>query len=165
MIWRLSWRADPLAKAIADRHYNRQNADSAQFMPPGRAFVLRTEAAVWGTSWPYAEHVRHAWAGAWVCSIFRREGGGSAASEMIRQAVAATRWRYGEPPDLGMITFLDRAQVRPVPVRGALTWGRTWLLAGFRLVGETQGGLLALRLAPEDMPAPEMPLGATSRLW
>lgn len=28
-------------------------------------------------------------------------------------------------------------------------------LAGFREVGETKGGLLALQLLPEDMPEPE----------
>lgn len=164
MIWRLSWRADPLAKALADRHYNRQNAASAQFVPPGRCLVLRTEAALWVSSWPLAEYTKHAWAGAWVCSAFRREGG-PPASEMIRQAVAATRWRYGDPPALGMVTFLDRDQVRPVMARGVPTWGRTWRLAGFRDAGETAGGLLALRLAPEAMPAPESPMGATGRLF
>ena len=139
MIWSLSWRADPAAKVLADRHYNRQNADSAQFAPPGRCLVLRAPEAFWITSWPYAEFTKHAWAGAWVCSAFRREGGDVPASEMIQQEVAATRWRYGAPPALGMVTFLDRSQVQPVMVRGVPTWGRTWRLAGFREAGETAG--------------------------
>lgn len=77
------------------------------------------------------------------------------ASEMIRQAVAVTRFRYGNPPELGMITFLDRSKVKPVMVRGVATWGRTWIIAGFEHVGETKGGLMAFQLKPENMPAAE----------
>lgn len=40
-------------------------------------------------------------------------------------------------------------------VHGKKTWGRTYELAGFRVVGETKGGLLALQLLPEDMPEAE----------
>jgi len=49
-------------------------------------------------------------------------------------------------------------------VRGVKTWGRTWRLAGFEEVGETQGGLLALRIRAEDVPAPKAPLGVTMPL-
>lgn len=54
--WRLSWRADPAARAIADRHYNRQKPGAAQFVPPGRCLVLKAfdGSAVWVTSWPFA---------------------------------------------------------------------------------------------------------------
>lgn len=38
--WRLSWRADPRARPLADRHYNRQRIGAAQFVPPGRCLVL-----------------------------------------------------------------------------------------------------------------------------
>ena len=101
--------------------------------------------------------------GAWVCSCFRREGG-PLASEMIREAIAATRAIYGDPPALGMVTFLDRRHVRPVMVRGRETWGRTWLLSGFEPDGETIGGLLAFRLRPEAMPPPSHPDGAQMSL-
>lgn len=74
------------------------------------------------------------------------------ASEMIREAVAATRWHYGEPPLLGMITFVDRNKVKPTMVRGKPVWGWTYLKAGFVYAGETKGGLLALQLWPEAMP-------------
>lgn len=40
-------------------------------------------------------------------------------------------------------------------IHGVKTWGYTYKLAGFREVGETKGGLLALQLLPEDMPEPE----------
>ena len=33
-------------------------------------------------------------------------------------------------------------------------WGYSWKRAGFREVGETKGGLLAMQLLPDDMPEP-----------
>lgn len=156
MRWCLSHRADPAAAVLADRHYNRQKVGSPQFVPPGSCIVLLSDCgrAFWITSAPFAEYVKHAWAGSWVCSAFRSEGAGRA-SDLIRQAVAATRFHYGEPPELGMVTFIDRAKVRPTMVRGKAVWGWTWLKAGFSAVGETKGGLLALQLTPQNMPAPE----------
>ena len=160
MEWRLSNRADPEARVIADRHYNRQKPGSPQFVPPGRCLVLLAPGpCLWVTSWPFAQYVKHAWAGAWMCSCYRREGG-QRASDAIRDAVAATRWRYGEPPDLGMVTFLDPCRVRPIKTRGIETFGRTWFLAGFRPVGSTKGGLLAFQLLPCDMPDPYSPADA-----
>jgi len=146
--WWRSHRADPDVAPLADRHYNRQKVGSPQFAPPGRCLVLKTRPvdAFWITSWPFAEFVRHAWAGAWVCSAFRNEGE-TLSSLLIRDAVAATRAEYGEPPTLGMITFVNRSHVRR-----KRDWGRCYRKAGFRLVGETQGGLVALQLLPEDMP-------------
>ena len=153
--WCLSHRADPAAKTLADRHYNRQNAESPQFAPPGSCLVLVSDCAraFWITSWPKAEFVKHAWAGAWVCSAFRSEGAG-VASDLIRQALAATLAHYGDPPALGMITFIDRDEVKPTIVRSRPVWGWTWIKAGFREVGETKGGLLAFQLLPKDMPEP-----------
>lgn len=156
MKWCMSNRADPAALGLADRHYNRQKIGSPQFAPPGSCIVLLTDCgrAFWVTSYPKAEYVKHAWAGAWVCSAFRSEGAGRA-SDLIRSAVAATRAFYDEPPPLGMITFIDRAKVRPTMVRGCPVWGWTWHKAGFVDVGETKGGLLAMQLFPGDMPEPE----------
>lgn len=161
MIWRWSHRADERARLIADRHYNRQKPGTPQFVPPGRCLVLYAgrpgAEALWVTSWPFAQYVRHAWPGAWVCSAFRNEGAG-VASDLIRQAIAATRAVYGEAPTLGMITFVDRAKVRPTRVRGQDVWGWTYRRAGFRECGFTAGGLLALQLLPSDMPAAEFPV-------
>ena len=153
--WCISHRFDPAAVRIADRHYNRQKIGSPQFAPPGSCAVFLTDCgrAFWITSAPLAEWVRHAWAGAWVCSAFRSEGAGRA-SELIRQAVAATRAHYGEPPSLGMVTFIDRRKVRPTMVHGEPTWGWTYRKAGFVYVGETKGGLMVMQLLPPDMPGP-----------
>lgn len=152
-LWCKSHRADKAALPLADRHYNRQKIGSPQFMPPGSCCVFLTPCrrALWGTSFPKAQYVKHQWAGAWMCSIFRSEGAGTA-SELIRAAVAATRAHYGEPPELGMLTFVDREQVRPVMRRGVPKWGFTWIRAGFSFVGLTKGGLLAFQLLPKDMP-------------
>lgn len=154
MTWRLSWRADPVAARLADRHYNRQAVGSRQFVPPGRCLVLVSDddRAVWVSSWPFADYVRHAWAGAWINSLFRREGGDLLASEQIRQAVAATRWRWPDTPESGMVTFVDPSQVRR-----KRDPGRCYLRAGFRPVGTTAGGLLAFQLLEEDMPPPAAP--------
>ncbi len=165
MIWTLSNRADPRARELADRHYNRQKPGAPQFVPPGRCLVLYAETdtgrAFWVTSWPFAQYVKHAWAGAWVCSAFRNEGAGLA-SELILDAVAATRAHYGEPPERGMVTFIDRKKVHPTMVHGVETWGRTYELAGFRRVGETKGGLLAFQLLPEDMPPARAAAGVST---
>jgi hypothetical protein len=148
MIWTLAHRADKECNALAKEHYTCQSPDSNQFMPPGSCMVLKVSPrlAVWGTSYPKAEFVRHAWAGAWVCSIFRKTKGVGLASEMIREAVAATRWFYGEPPALGMITFIDTSKVEPIRRHGKDVWGYTYIKAGFKHVGHTAGGLMAFQL-------------------
>ena len=52
--WRLSWRADPVVARLADGHYSRQKPGTAQFVPPGSCFVLKTPdgRAGWVTSAP-----------------------------------------------------------------------------------------------------------------
>lgn len=156
MTWTLSHRFDPFAVALADRHYNRQKVGTPQFVPPGRCLVLLAGAALWVTSWPFAEYTKHAWAGAWVNSLFRREGGDERASTMIRDGIAASRWYWEEVPALGMVTFVDASKVKH-----KRDPGRCYLRAGFRHVGETQGGLMAFQMLPSEMPAAEPPHGVT----
>lgn len=155
MAWAISHRFDPRAVPLADRHYNRRKHGSPQFVPPGRNMVLLTEQAdaLWVSSWPFAEYVRHAWPGAWICSCFRNESD-ALSSDLIRQAVAATRWRWGEPPPLGIVTFVNAAKVRR-----KRDPGRCYLRAGWSVVGETKGGLVALQLLPAQMPPPMAPRG------
>lgn len=98
MIWCESHKYDPRALPLADRHYNRRKPGSPQFAPPGRAVILLAPNAdaVWITSWPFAQYVRHDWAGAWVNSLFRNESA-ALSSDLIRQAIAATlsEWPVG----------------------------------------------------------------------
>jgi len=153
--WCLANRAYPAARRLADRHYNRQKIGAPQFAPPGSCVVFLTDCGrgFWITSVPFAEYVKHAWPGAWVCSAFRSEGAGKA-SELIRLAIAATRAHYGDPPDIGMVTFISRKHVTPTLVRGEKVWGWTWRKAGFVECGETKGGLLAMQMLPSAMPDP-----------
>lgn len=149
MPWEFSNRCDTRGRLLADKHYSRQSPGAPNFIPPGRCLVLThsTGKAVWNTSWPFAEYVRHAWAGAWICTIFRNEGAGLS-SDLIREAVAITRSRW-DPPDLGMVTFVDAGKVRR-----KRDPGRCFLRAGFERVGETKGGLIALQQLPAAMPEP-----------
>lgn len=174
MKWHLSHRADPRACTIADRHYNRQKPGTPQFVPPGRCMVLLTEHAdaLWVTSWPFAEYVKHAWAGAWVCSCFRNENqynrknkDGHLSSRLITEAVAVTRW-YGAnvwmcpEPAQGFITFVDASKIRSSQP------GACYRAAGWVEVGYTKSNhLLALHLPVEKMPEPTVPNGAQLGLF
>lgn len=147
--WLLSHKYDTRALPLADRHYNRRKVGSPQFVPPGRSLVLLTEDAdaLWTTSWPFAEYVRHAWPGAWVNSLFRNESP-ALASELIRQAVAATRHKWPEVPALGMVSFVDERKVRH-----KRDPGRCYRKAGFKLVGRTKKEkLLVFQMLEADMP-------------
>lgn len=150
MIWTLSDRADPECLPLADRHYNRQSIGSPQFVPPGRCVVLKAPGAVWVTSWPFAEYVRHAWPGAWVNSLFRKECEG-VASDYIRDALAATRAVW-DAPDNGLVTFIDPNEVKPRKVRGRVAIGWSYFEAGFTHVGYTKAGLWAMQILPDAMP-------------
>ena len=151
MDWIRVTRADRQAAGLADRHYSRQSIGSIQFVPLGRCLVLLTHgaSALWVTSWPRASFVKHTWAGAWMCSLFRNEDPSRyLSSKLIRDAVAAARAHFGKPPKLGMVTFVDAQRVRQ-----KRDPGRCFRKAGFRPVGYTKGGLLALQLVPTEMPS------------
>jgi hypothetical protein len=171
MRWKLSWRCDPKARVLADKHYNRQSIGADNFAPPGRCLVLLSddEKSFWVTSFPFQEFTHHAWGGAWICSAFRNEGSGLS-SELIRDALACTAWKWPVPP-LGMITFVD-----PTKVKSKRDPGFCYLKAGFKraqcpehpvtmlgcaaCAGKTVGGLVALQIFDKDMPPAQAPLGA-----
>ena len=155
-MWHLSHQADRRALPLADRHYSRKKVGSPQFTPPGRTLVLLTSRAdaLWVTSWPFAEYVKHSWPGAWMCSVFRNESE-TLSSLLINEAVAATRWKYDPPPALGFITLVNEKKVRP-----KRNPGYCYLKAGWKVCGRTKGGLLALQLLESDMPPAEPPRNA-----
>jgi hypothetical protein len=143
-LWVDSHRADKESAKIADRHYNRQKVGSPQFVPPGRCKVFKGNGfpAVWVTSWPFAQYVKHQWGGAWVNSLFRNESY-IPSSLLILCAVikTSTMWK---PPDLGIITFVNTKKIRSVNP------GCCYKHAGFTHVGYTKGGLMAFQLLPKD---------------
>lgn len=162
MRWELSHRADAEVVPLADRHYNRQKIGAPQFAPPGRCLVLKARVraevrAFWITSWPFARYVRHRWAGAWVCSAFRNEGAGLS-SELIREAVAATRAYYGIAPAQGIISFVDVSKVKP-----KADPGYCYLKAGFTPDGFSVKGLLCVRMMGVDMPLARPAVGFEGR--
>lgn len=133
-------------------------------MPSGRTLVFLTEdgRAVWGTHWAVGDGVlwsTHDWPMAWNCSIFRNESD-HLSSDLVREAVAATRALWGEPTEQGFITFVDAGKVR-----AKRDPGRCFLRAGFRSVGFTRSGKVALQMLPDDFPPAEAPLGATVPLF
>lgn len=153
MRWHLSHKFDRRAVPLADRHYSRRKPGSPQFVQPARSLVLLTEdaSALWVTVYPFAEYVRHAWPTAWQCSMFRNEGE-HLSSELIREAVAVTRWKYGDPPEQGMLTFVAADKIR------STNPGYCFRMAGFEPAGHAKDGKLALLLAPAGMPPPAEPL-------
>jgi hypothetical protein len=159
MRWCYSNRADPESRVIADRHYNRQKIGTPQFVPPGRCLVFKgvSGRALWVTSWPYAQYVKHAWAGAWVNSLFRNEGEGLS-SELIREAIAVTKTVW-EPPPLGIVSFVNADKIRH-----KRDPGRCYKRAGFSHVGFTKGGLWVFQMLPNRMPEKE-PLTVRLTSW
>ena len=157
--WQLSHRADPLVKQLADRHYNRQNPDSPNFVPPGRCVVLRTfdADAFWVTLAPFAKYVRHRWAGAWTCTAFRNEST-ILSSTLIQEAVAATLFLLKTPPESGFITFVDGTKIK------SGNPGCCFKKAGWKYVGLTEVAKLhALQLEVAAFPEPMAPIGPHKR--
>jgi len=157
MRWRMSRRFDQEARKIADRHYSRGKPGVPDFVGNVKPLVLlapvgEAARALWVSAWQ--TFVRHEWVNAWQCVLFRNEGAGLS-SQLITEAVAATRWCWGGMPENGFITFVDRAKTRPKKHPGYC-----YRLSGWREVGHTKNGLVVLQLAPEDMPDPVAPHGA-----
>jgi hypothetical protein len=142
--WRQVKRCDPLARALADRHYPpRRKKGAREFMANGRTFVLLAETAV-------ADEMRRAVWGAienlepgnggglrFRCSIFRNEGPWLS-SDLVHAATLLTqrRWRrmfgWDESPPL-------TTEIDPARTRRKRDPGRCFLKAGWFRIGEHRG--------------------------
>jgi hypothetical protein len=152
--WFRSWRADPVVRTLADRHYSRKTVGASQFSPPGRNLTLRTLAgdAAWVTSWPLPEYVDHRWGDCWTCTLFRNEGA-VLSSELITEAEAATAAQFGEAPAGGFLTFVDEKKVE------SENPGYCFLMAGWRKIGRTKDrNLLVLHHDRQEIPLPAQAL-------
>lgn len=89
---------------------------------------------------------------------------------MIRLAISHTRFYMGEPPALGMITFVNEDKVKPKANPGAcfIHAGFTQLMETIEVAGvavptgnplRTVGGLLVFQMLPPVMPAPMVAAG------
>jgi hypothetical protein len=149
MIWYRVTKFDPVACAIADRHYSRRTPGSGQFMPPGETIVLRSVDALsvfgWWRPAPGSGLESMNGLDGWTCTIFRREGGMLPASEMI---LAAEEFLIGlgvgVGPD-GLITYVwDRRVASRNP-------GYCFLCAGWSRTGRSADGrktLLQKKIGP-----------------
>ena len=122
-------------------------------MAPGRCVVLTGLKLMPSGYRSGSDYVDHAWKDAWVCSLFRNESA-ELSSDLIRQAVAATRFYWPRAPSQGIVTFVD-----PDRVRRKRDPGRCFVRAGFEPCGTTKGGLLAFQMTPDAMPEAEAPVG------
>ena len=161
MRWIISNRFSRFGCEMADRHYSRQSSGSNQFVAPGRCLVLEIRSpapALWVSRWP--KFADHKFGLSWECTLFRNEGAGLS-SELIREALQATRWKWGAPPETGMLTFVD-----PGSVRRKRDPGRCFIKAGFKHIGQTKiRKILAFRLEPERVPPALAPRGTTMELF
>lgn len=160
MRWQTSWRYDPRGASLADRHYSRLTPGSPGFVGSGFHLVLITPEgdALW-VSFRQPEPTHRFGKDAWMCSMFRNESP-HLSSELIREAIAATRHAWGDPPESGMVTFVNADKVRR-----KRDPGRCFRKAGFKPVGHSGTGLVALRLFPEDFPPAEAAIGQSQSLW
>lgn len=148
-------RCDPVARALADRHYSRQTPGAREFMSSGRTLVLlgSDQFAVWGA----IENLDPAGATRWRVSIFRNEGP-RRSSEIVASATLATVaiWldRYGRLPASPLQTEID-----PARVRRKRDPGRCFLRAGWRVVDERRG-LVVLQAPAPDLSPPVPSPGA-----
>lgn len=156
MHWQITNSADSRGRWMADRHYSRKTKGAPTFTNPGDNVVLITEdmGALWVSYRP--QFTTFFPIGAWVCTIFRNENRAVLSSILVREAIAATRYIWGAPPDAGFWTLVDADKTRH-----KRDPGRCFLKAGFANAGLTKGGLVALRMSAEDMPEGAPPIGAT----
>lgn len=86
-------------------------------------------------------------------SLFRNENPSYYAHDMIRKAIVMTKKKW-EPPELGLVTFVDPRCVPGVMVRGKRIYGFSYMKAGFRHVGFTkQLKLWVWQILPKEMPS------------
>lgn len=140
--WILTKDGDDTARAIFDNHYSRQHyADGRKpllFVGPGEKMVLLTPDALALFVW--RKFISMNQQQGVCCAVFRNEGT-HLSSDLIREAdaIAWVRW-----PRERLYTYVD-----PIKTRHKRDPGRCFRKAGWRVCGETKGGLLVLDIRPE----------------
>lgn len=176
--WTHVSKADGRARALADRHYNRQHVGATMFTPPGNTIVLIVRDGDFGARAVWASHRPDPNAGIaerldgfdyWNNSLFRNESD-IRSSDLIREAVAITVGIWGKPfARDGFHTFVDPRFVHPTMRHGEKIYGYSYLKAGFTLYPERtkSNALWRWVLTPDDleMIEPIMPKYEQLRLF
>ena len=138
--WRFTTDGDPYGMALYERHYScRGYKDGRQrrlFIGPGEKMALLTQCA--RALFVWRKFLDDSGQQGVCCAVFRNESG-IKSSLLIREAmeVAWSRWS-GER----LYTFVNAGQVR------SKNPGACFLMAGWRRVGMTRGGLHILEATP-----------------
>ncbi len=139
--WLISDKGDPIARALADRHYTRQTPGAKGFCRNGQnlVFVSVDSQAAWVTFRPTpGVAVRLDGLDVWECTLFRNEGS-VLSSLLIREAVQLTWALWGIPPSGGIITY-----VKPEAIKTEIP-GYCFRRAGWRRIGAARDGKPMLR--------------------
>jgi len=120
------------------RHYTaRKNRKVYQFVGPGEKMVLLTPDA--RSLFVWRKFIDDSGQQGVNCAVFRREGGETKASDLIR---SATDFAWARWPGERLYTYVDPHKVKgPHP-------GYCFVAAGWRACGHTKGGLRVLELLP-----------------
>lgn len=144
MNWYMVSRTDVRARMLADKHYSRQSVGYREFCAPGNNIVLIipsdkgvAAAALWVSQRPdpkaNLDKPRADGFDYWNNGLFRNESG-IRSSELILEAIAITKWFWGDVlPVHGFHSFVDANKVNGVKVRGETVHGYCFMKAGFRL--------------------------------
>lgn len=135
--WHRVTKFDPVACALADRHYSRRKPGSNQFMPPGQTIVLlaNDNLAVFGWWRPHPASGFKAMNGldGWTCTIFRNESQTRSSDLIIDAERAVLGSSYGIGPD-GFLTYVWDRKVR------STNPGYCFQRAGYRRRGRSADG-------------------------
>ena len=166
--WTHVHHCDIRARLMADRHYSRQTPGAREFVGNGHKIVLLqfladgTPAAVWASHRPVpGKAVRPDGRDVWACTLFRVEHRTVHASVLISEAVAITKFFWGDVmPKDGFYTTINSKKVAPIQRHGKPLWGYSWLKAGWVESGVTKRRkLLVFLLSSLDQVVPIKPLG------
>jgi len=137
--WMVTHKGDRSCRLLADRHYSRQTVGHPMFTRPGRNLVLRTADGM--ATWVTWYGIRDDGLQAFECTIFRNETS-ILSSELIKDAVTATKAEWGKFPKDGMITYVAADKIRSTNA------GYCFKRAGWKRIGESKKrGLVLLQFS------------------
>ena len=133
-MWTRVTKFNPLACALADRHYSRRKIGAPQFMPPGETVVLLSgdARAVFGWWRPHPSSGLKAMNGldGWTCTIFRNESEILSSTLVLAAETFLLALGVTIGPD-GLLTYVWDKKIR------SSNPGYCFKIAGWRAVGRS----------------------------